>query len=150
MLSSAQHRLLSEALRVSMAERHNWPLRLAALPRSEAMEALRICTSQGWRSTCLETDTYGLRTPPVALEAAQLAEERALLIFGAEDVGLDAEVLAACDECVSIRTVARGSLNVSHAVALVLHERLRQQRLAIAMDTGNASAPASRGDETAT
>eukprot|EP00927_Polykrikos_kofoidii_P052722 TRINITY_DN46653_c0_g1_i1.p1 TRINITY_DN46653_c0_g1~~TRINITY_DN46653_c0_g1_i1.p1 ORF type:complete len:251 (-),score=24.86 TRINITY_DN46653_c0_g1_i1:30-782(-) len=119
--------LLSEAVLISMAMRHNWPLRLAVTSTAEAVTAIRYCHQRGLSSVCAETDTAGLRAPPTSLEAALLPHD-ALFVFGSEDVGVPPEVMQECHECVSIPTVDRGSLNISHSVALVLYERARQLR----------------------
>ncbi|CAE8691916.1 unnamed protein product [Polarella glacialis] len=114
---------LEEALRISMAMRHEWPLRLASVEPHEAAEALRLCAARGFRPVCVETDTAGMRAPPVALEDSELSCPGVVLVFGAEDAGVPPEVVEACEGLVSIRTAHRGSLNVSHAVAVVLYER---------------------------
>lgn len=46
--------------------------------------------------------------------------ERAFYIFGAEDTGLPAEIIAICDHVVSIPA---GSLNLAAAVNVVLYDR---------------------------
>lgn len=134
---------LRDALRISMATRHGWPLRLAVLSPDKASAAARRCAERGFRLVCIETDTAGQRAPPVALEESNLRHERAVLVFGAEDTGVPPDLEAACHDFVSIRTAARGSLNVSHAVALVLYERRRQLLYSAAGATGEAAAMAS-------
>jgi len=125
-----QERLLHEALRISMAQRHEWPLRVALLSREMAMSSVQECRSRGWRVFCVERDTHGTRESPTPLGQGSLQHSHVLHIFGAEDVGVPPDILEISDEVVSIPTVHQGSLNVSHAVALVLHERARQLRSA--------------------
>eukprot|EP00930_Biecheleria_cincta_P072962 TRINITY_DN60310_c0_g1_i1.p1 TRINITY_DN60310_c0_g1~~TRINITY_DN60310_c0_g1_i1.p1 ORF type:complete len:224 (+),score=34.79 TRINITY_DN60310_c0_g1_i1:149-820(+) len=120
---------LQEALRISMAERHGWPIRLAALHRDEALAAVRCCNAFGIRTVCFENDTAGLRAPPTALENAALDAPGLALVFGSEDEGVPYEVAEACDDLVAIATVSRGSLNVSHAAAIAMYERGRQLRM---------------------
>jgi hypothetical protein len=40
------------------------------------------------------TPTNGVREPPTPLDSADLSHPKALLIFGAEDVGVDPDVLS--------------------------------------------------------
>merc|ERR1712129_692553 len=121
--------LLHEALRISMVQRHGWPLRIAALPSSQAVDVVRRCAAEGIRPICVETETAGLRTVPQAIERADLAGGRVLFVFGAEDIGVPLEVAEQCADFVSIPTSGKGSLNVSHAVAVALYERSRQLRM---------------------
>ncbi|CAJ1336996.1 unnamed protein product [Effrenium voratum] len=119
---------LQEALRISMAARHGWRLHLCAHPKAEAQKVIDACRAFGCSNVCVETDTAGLSSPPAALDSADLAREKAAFLFGAEDTGVPLELMKACDDFVSIPTLGKGSLNVSHAVALVLYERGRQIR----------------------
>lgn len=65
--------------------------------------------------------------PP--LRAGLPAEGRMGLVFGREDAGLTGEEVAACSHAATVATAAEvGSLNLSQAVLLFLHELGRQPR----------------------
>ena len=53
--------------------------------------------------------------------------ERAVYLLGAEDFGLPAEVIAACDDIVQLPGAA--ALNVSVAVSIVIYDRLLKRGL---------------------
>ncbi|CAL1172584.1 unnamed protein product [Cladocopium goreaui] len=114
-----------EALRISMAQRHQWRLRVAATATPATMQVLDAFKRYNYTRICVETDTAGLSSPPTSLQQANLCGAAAF-VFGAEDVGVPFEVAESCDELISIPTLGKGSLNISHAVALVLYERQRQ------------------------
>lgn len=79
-------------------------------------------------------DERGYRIVGLAIEGAAPAWEvdlrgGAVLVAGGEEKGLRPSVLSRCNERVTIPIEAAvGSLNVSVAVAMVLHESLRQRR----------------------
>eukprot|EP00435_Cladocopium_sp_Y103_P007157 s2682_g2.t1 len=115
-----------EALRVSMAQRHQWRLRVATATPVATLQVLETFKRYNYTRICVETDTAGLSSPPTSLYQANLGHGPAAFVFGAEDVGVPFEVAESCDAFISIPTVGKGSLNISHAVALVLYERQRQ------------------------
>ena len=70
----------------------------------------------------------------LARAAGLAASEELALVFGAEDDGLPLAILDACDWVASIPTsAAKQSMNLSHAVAVVLYE-LRKQSLEAAAE----------------
>ncbi len=50
--------------------------------------------------------------------------KRAIYLLGAEDYGLPKEVLACCNQVVSLRSVRRSSYNVSVAGSIVMYHRV--------------------------
>lgn len=54
--------------------------------------------------------------------------ERCIYLLGAEDHGLTAAALRACQSVVSIPSLRSNSFNVAVAGSLVMYERMRQRR----------------------
>jgi len=79
------------------------------------------------------TDSNSTRTPvlPEDLSTAFDTDARVALVFGREDRGLSNEEIKMCDIIVTIPTdPAYRSMNLSHAVAVILYELSRQKRRA--------------------
>lgn len=76
-------------------------------------------------TTAAVSSDYNIRRTPVFPEqiAKKLGKRKAAIVFGRESSGMTNEELDACNIVVTINTdIAYPSLNLSHAVAIILYE----------------------------
>ncbi|CAE7758493.1 unnamed protein product [Symbiodinium sp. KB8] len=63
---------LEEAIRISMAARHGWPLRVSSCALPDSAGAVKVCAEHGYLPVCVENDTAGLANPPLPAEDLDL------------------------------------------------------------------------------
>lgn len=109
---------LRRAVRASMGTVFSLPV----LENANMAETLGVLKGSGVR--CIAAHPHS----DEAQLSRALMQECCCILFGSEDAGIPLELLALCDECVSIPMAAGvDSLNVSSAAAAFLYEAARQR-----------------------
>lgn len=77
---------------------------------------------------------YNIRRTPLTPEEAvdkinRLGSKKVALLFGPESVGLSNKMLDKCDFVINIPSGEYGTLNLSHAVAILLYELFKKKKM---------------------